>query len=605
MKKLAGIASRPPSLSSFAQAGDTPHTLQEARVLAQTWAEQIDDRRRQGAAWAFVAETIRAYVDSQGQALGQSLEVSPLELVAPYRLTSSAANLARTLGRAAANLRPLQACYQISATYTVLLPTSLRSAWGAFYTPPAVTERLLEMVGDAGIDWTTARVLDPACGGGAFLLPVALRMRQALPELSSAEFIRHLATHLRGFEIDPFAAWLTQIWLETAFASEAAAACRPFPTVVSVCDSLEQTPGGGKGYDLVIGNPPYGRVKLSAGQRSCYARSLYGHANLYGLFTDLALRWTRPGGVVAYVTPTSFLAGEYFKELRGLLAKEAPPVAIDFVSARRGVFEDVLQEAALSTYRLGGRSRQAVVHFLDVADSNSFAVTHAGTFELPKNATDPWLAPREPGQQHLIERLARMPTKLADWGYKVSTGPLVWNRFKEQLRPKAGKGRFPLIWAEAVSADGRFTFKADKRNHQPFFKPAPIDEWLKVTQPCVLVQRTTAKEQARRLIAAELPVGLIKRHGAVIVENHLNMVRPLSGSPKVSPAAVAAVLNSSSADQAFRCISGSVAVSAFELEALPLPSIAEMRRIERLLETGSSQAMIDDALRAIYFGGAA
>lgn len=605
MKQSARLASRLPTKSAFVRVVDAPRSLQVGRVMARAWADQIDDRRRQGAAWAFIAETIRAYVESQGQVLGKSLHVSPLELALTYQLDTTTAELAAMLGRTAANLQPLQACYQISATYTALLPTSLRSEWGAYYTPPALTERLLDMAGEAGIDWTTARVLDPACGGGAFLLPVALRMRQAMPELSSAAFIAHLATHLRGFEIDPFAAWLTQIWLETTFAPETTDAGISFPAIVTVGDSLDQTPSAKNGYDLVIGNPPYGRVKLTAAQRSCYARSLYGHANLYGVFTDLALRWTRPGGVVAYVTPTSFLAGEYFKALRGLLAKEAPPVAIDFVSARRGVFEDVLQEAALSTYKRGGRSRQAVVHFLDIADSDSFAVTHAGKFKLPKDATDPWLAPREPGQQHLIEQLAGMPTRLADWGYKISTGPLVWNRFKDQLRPKAGKGHFPLIWAEAVSADGRFTFKADKRNHQPFFKAAPIDDWLKVTQPCVLVQRTTAKEQARRLIAAELPKDLITQYGAVIVENHLNMVRPLNGSPKVSPAAVAAVLNSHSADRAFRCISGSVAVSAFEMEALPLPSVDQMRSIERLLKAGAPAVAIENVLQAIYFGAEA
>jgi adenine-specific DNA-methyltransferase len=123
-----------------------------------------------------------------------------------------------------------------------------------------------------------------------------------------------------------------------------------------------------------------------------------------------------------------------------------------------------------------------------------------------------------------------------------------------------------------------------------------------VTQPCVLVQRTTAKEQARRLIAAELPQQLIAQHSAVIVENHLNMVRPLNGTPKISPAAVAAVLNSRSADQAFRCISGSVAVSAFELEALPLPSVEQMRSIERLLQVGAPGAAIENILQAIYFG---
>ena len=54
-------------------------------------------------------------------------------------------------------------------------------------------------------------VLDPACGGGAFLAPVARRMAAALCGKTPSAIIRHIAEHLHGFEIDPFAAWLTQV----------------------------------------------------------------------------------------------------------------------------------------------------------------------------------------------------------------------------------------------------------------------------------------------------------------------------------------------------------------------------------------------------------
>jgi adenine-specific DNA-methyltransferase len=115
----------------------------------------------------------------------------------------------------------------------------------------------------------------------------------------------------------------------------------------------------------------------------------------------------------------------------------------------------------------------------------------------------------------------------------------------------------------------------------------------------VLVQRTTAKEQQRRLIAAELSREFIETHGGVVVENHLNMVRAV-GVPKVSPAAVAAVLNSETIDQVFRCISGSVAVSAFELEAIPLPPASAMAPIEQLVQRGATRAAIEKALRGAY-----
>lgn len=581
---------------------DAPVSLHAGRVMAEAWSAQLPEQRRQHAAWSFVAEAVRSYAEAAGESIGCSLNISPVTVALTYKLNTSAAELARTLGRAACSLPIDEACYQLSACYTAMLPPSLRSSQGAYYTPPALTERLLQLAEQAGVDWRTARVLDPACGGGAFLVPVAARMRRALGALGPGIMLDHFANCLQGFEIDPFAAWLTQAWLEIAFAPELKAANRRFPAVVQVCDSLDQIPDSKRHtFDLVIGNPPYGRLKLPPEQRLRYRRSLYGHANLYGVFTDLALRWTKPVGVIAYVTPTSFLAGEYFKALRSLLAYEAPPLSIDFITARKGVFEGVLQEAMLATYRRGGRLAEATVHYLTL-NHHGATTEHAGSFTVPFNATEPWVAPRTPKQQVLVDRLSAMPTRLADWGYKVSTGPLVWNRFKPQLRNRPSKDTLPLIWAEAVTSDGKFIFRAEKKNHQPYFKPRPADEWLKVSTACVLVQRTTAKEQARRLIAAEMPASFIKEHGSVIVENHLNMVKPINGKPLISPATLAVVLNSEIVDQVFRCISGSVAVSAFELQSLPLPSVESMAVIEKLVKRKASSAVLNETLQRLYFG---
>ncbi|TCQ02110.1 adenine-specific DNA-methyltransferase [Rhizobium sp. PP-F2F-G36] len=572
---------------------DAAISLQTGRVMARAWADELRDDRRLSAVRVFITEAVQAYIEASGT----QVEISQPDLPLTYILDTSAVELAHTLGRAAASVALENACYELSATYTAMLPGDIRTAWGAFYTPPALTERLLTLAVEAGTDWRTARVLDPACGGGAFLLPVAFKMRDALPGLHAEQLLEHFRNHLHGFEIDPFAAWLTRTWLQIAFSEETGAATAPFPEVIEVCNSLDQLPKG-EGYDLVIGNPPYGRIKLPANQRTLYARSLFGHANLYGVFTDIALRWTRKGGVIAYVTPTSFLGGEYFKALRGLLATEAPPIAFDFVTARKGVFDGVLQETMLSTYRKGGRQQAADVHFLML--NGTASVTHAGRFALPAKGSDPWLAPRTPADNALVQNLELMDARLSDWGYTVSTGPLVWNRFKDQFRARSGKDTLPVIWAEAVTADGRFLFRAEKRNHQPYFRPVPADEWLKVSTPCVLLQRTTAKEQARRLIAAELPESFIKAHGGVIVENHLNMIRPIVKNPPVSPSVVAAILNSNIIDRAFRCISGSVAVSAFELEAIPLPRPEELTEVAALVAAGAGRDLVDQCLEALF-----
>lgn len=157
----------------------------------------------------------------------------------------------------------------------------------------------------------------------------------------------------------------------------------------------------------------------------------------------------------------------------------------------------------------------------------------------------------------------------------------------------------PLIWAEAVTSDGQFAYRARKKNHAPYFKLEAGDGWLLVEEPCILVQRTTAKEQARRLIAAELRQEFIDAHGGVVVENHLNMVRA-TGSTKVPAAVVAALLNSRVVDDLFRCISGSVAVSAFELEALPLPPPRSIQALARLVTAGAPRDRIEAECSRLY-----
>lgn len=567
--------------------------LGRARQLARAWAKTVPEARRIDHAALFARAAMVAFANQTEPGLEPSAP-----LATPHgSLDAAAKGLAVSIGALAASLPLLEGAHSITGLYTTLLPDHQRGALGAFYTPPALAERLLDMASEAGVDWRTVKILDPACGGGAFLLPAAKRVIDALGNCAPALALKQIGSRLLGLELDPYAADLAQTALEVLLAGLAQRAGKPIPRLVRIVDTLEEPPKAK--FDLVIGNPPYGRIGLTPEQRQRFARSLYGHANLYGVFTDIALRWTRPGGLIAYLTPTSFLAGQYFSALRGLLADEAPPIAFDFVHARSGVFEDVLQETLLAVYQRGAEPGRAQVHYLTVSNEREAEVRRNGTVGLPKNPRSPWMAPREPEHSALIAHVEAMSSRLSDLGYQVSTGPLVWNRFKDQLRRHKIKGALPLIWAEAVTSDGRFVFRADRRNHEPYFKLEPRDGWLRVDKPCVLLQRTTAKEQSRRLICAELPSAFIAEHGGVVVENHLNMILPV-GRPRVSAGVIAALLSSPIVDQVFRCISGSVAVSAFELEALPLPSAASLGEIEKLVVQGAAKPKIDAAIAALY-----
>ena len=583
-------------------ASETPsQVIASARVMARALANSFPVDHQLPLARAFGVRLIEAWWRGLTHC-----DIVPQELRAPLQqfhtepLPEAAAALAETIGRTAASFDAESAAYQIGLTYTGMLPAEHRGEFGIFYTPPALTARLIDQVTAANVDWAKCRVLDPACGGGAFLAPIAQRIMDELGDCSPKLLMQSIGNRLRGYEIDPFGAWLSQVTLDAVMLPVSRLAGRKLPVMVTVCDSLRRSPPKDR-FDVVIGNPPYGRAKLDAETRERYKRSLYGHANLYGLFTDLALRHTKLGGVIAYVTPTSFLAGVYFKNLRALLGRSAPPLSIDFVTARKGVFDDVLQETTLATYRRGADSAPVVVAEI-APTAEGLEVKQTGEISLPADPSLPWLLPRTPEQSALVERLTHMPHRLADWGYGVSTGPLVWNRFKSQLAHRPSSKRLPLIWAEAITADGRFVFRADKKNHAPYFELKAGDNWLVTTKPCVLLQRTTAKEQSRRLIAAALPAEFLEKHGGVVVENHINMIRPITEAPQVSAEVLGAFINSAAADRAFRCVSGSVAVSAYELESLPLPAPEDLGELSRLVEAGADRESIEAACSRLFEG---
>ena len=587
---------RGPSLGNPASGGLTESAFRHARsVAASTSAEE-----RLQLARGFTLCAMAAYWKKLRARKGLAKPFPDLPLrIETVRPTDAGREAACAIGRTAAGLEGKDASFLIGGLYTAAMPERMRTELGAHYTPPALCERLLDMATEAGVDWNSARVLDPACGGGAFLSAVARRMLGQAAGDGSQVVLENITGRLLGFEVDPFAAWMSRVFLHITLDELCTDDEMRLDSVVLECDALTQ-PSDKDGFDLVIGNPPYGRVTLPSEVREVYRRSLHGHANLYGLFTDLALRYARSGAIIAYVTPTSFLSGMYFKALRELLGRLAPPVSVGFVNTRRGVFADVLQETLLATYRRGDRPHAAQVDFIHPNADGSIKTTAAGSFRLPKFPDQPWLIPRTERHARLIGRAGVLPHRLSDYGYMVSTGPLVWNRHKGSLRDTAGKKRHPVIWAESVRQDGIFEFRAQKRNHQPYFEPKPNEAWLVTDFPCVLLQRTTAKEQKRRLIAAELPVSFIAEHGKVVVENHLNMVKPIAGEPKVSPAAVAELLNSEVVDQLFRCLNGSVAVSAYELEALPLPSPEAMKELERLVERGVSRERSEEAVQRMY-----
>jgi adenine-specific DNA-methyltransferase len=100
---------------------------------------------------------------------------------------------------------------------------------------------------EEGVNFAKASVLDPAAGGAAFLSMVAGRMK----ELGCAP--KNILRRIKGIELDPMLAELAR----KLIAERLGLAAVPTRTVI-VKDALQTKIS--KQYDVVLANPPYGRV---------------------------------------------------------------------------------------------------------------------------------------------------------------------------------------------------------------------------------------------------------------------------------------------------------------------------------------------------------
>ncbi|WP_170378686.1 HsdM family class I SAM-dependent methyltransferase [Ruegeria atlantica] len=498
--------------------------------------------------------------------------------------------ITRYAGLAAAVSAPMTA-YQIGLLYTALLPGDIRSRQGLFFTPPALAKKLVEMSGKAGTDWSEARVLEPSCGSGVVLVTALAETLRSMEDLSPQVLSGHLAARLQACDHDPFCAWISQVMVEACLLPRFRHCPDDLPELVRCGNTLEMREA--TKFDLIIGNPPFGKTRLSQAQKKTYGRSVYGHPNRYGLFLDHAVANTSDTGVICFITPTSYVSGQSFRNLRTLLRSEAQPHSICFLDQRSGVFDGANQALALSVFTRTRSEDRPRVERVHVTPNESLDVTDLGGFQLPEDIAAPWLLPRQDEHVSLVSAASKLPCRMRDWGYEIRTGPMIWNRYKRRLSGRPGAAAYPLIWSEAVRPDGRFEWTAERKQDLRWFRLETGEDHLRQSDPCILVQRTTSPEQAKRLNAALLSPAFLQGHGSVVIENHLNVIYPGSGTPDVPLEVLNRFLNSDVMDQLLRCLSGSCAVSAAELHALPLPCPSALDRLHGMHGRGAPKIDIE------------
>ncbi|WP_242616788.1 HsdM family class I SAM-dependent methyltransferase [Rivibacter subsaxonicus] len=500
----------------------------------------------------------------------------------------------------------LDATYWLSSSYAMLVDDDHRRSLAMFFTPASLTEGLLDDLAEQGVDFGSQSFMDPACGGAAFLAPIALRMRTALTArgFTALKVLRHIENHLYGCDLDKTLCELSKHFLCMALHEEIQKTGYVPRFNVRAANSLTSLAACLGTVDVVVCNPPY--RKMTAGElepsRDTYADVIEAQPNLYCLFIALCVRLLRVGGRAALVTPTSFLSGQYFGRLRKFLIRNTDIEHIGMVSDRQGVFIDVEQETAMTVLRRRAEEDRTQVRANVSVVSGTGQYTSVGECTLP-NAGAVWPIPRSVEDVALLKTATLSRFRLSDYGYRVRIGAYVWNRDKrpkfeslQDARKVKAYTAMPLMWSRDIVPGGivRLEDTSAYDGEHRFVDLGDKEHTSVVTSPCVVLQRVTSNNQPRRLVAAAVSPGVFETYGGFIGENHVVIIEAVSDKPALPPTKMAKLLSAHAVDRCFRCISGATNVSAFELNQLALP---DPRALRAAIVNGGS---MDEAVRRAF-----
>lgn len=497
------------------------------------------------------------------------------------------------------NERPTAYADRVGEWYIASKPKAYRKKHGLYLTTVPVAEFMAEQITVSGTD---IRILDPAAGAGILCCAAieALAIRQPKPRS-----IEILAYEVDSGLIDPLKATLDYLatWCRTEHGTDIKVKIKNTDFLVAQAEALWLVHGlipyesDDQGFDIVISNPPYFKIAKSDPRAMAVSKVVHGQPNIYALFMAVSAALLRKGGDFIFITPRSFASGPYFQRFRVVLFDIILPAKVHVFGSRRNAFsrDDVLQEniifAGIRQDHWYKNETQAALNI-----SSSCGV---GDIRKPDHLTVPMKVSLDPSTADKVLRLPlserdiqilalvnSWPNTLRSLGFNISTGPVIPFRATELVDNQGcvPETHVPLVWMNHVCA---MRVKWPLNQQKPeYIKMKGAKALLVPNKNYVLMRRFSAKEEARRLIAApyiavDFPVPEIG------IENHLNYIYRPSGILSEEEAwGLAAFYNSDILDSYFRCVNGNTQVSATELRAMPLPGhdviVALGNKVKRL-----------------------
>jgi len=336
-----------------------------------------------------------------------------------------------------------------------------------------------------------------------------------------------------------------------------------------------------KKYDIIIGNPPYKKIRKDAVESIKNVELVYGQPNVYGLFIGRGMNLLKENGQLVYLVPRSIFNGKYFGKLRKILYEGYSLSFIHSFESRSKVINDeILQEIVIIKIEKRTIDNISINHSLGIEDIDMklcFEVDksiiwdkYSSKIRLPINSKD----------VALIQKMNSLKYRLSDLEWRFKTGPVVDFRLKEYISYEQGAGDYlPLIWCVNFG-NSRISWPILKTKFPQYIAVDAPNSNLLMRGDYLLVKRFSSKEEDKCLkpnIISSSSLNFAKFG----IENHINYLR-VEEQDKKYIKGLFILLNSSYYNQYFTIINGTTQINVSDLNELPM---LEKKHIENIGKT--------------------
>ena len=305
-----------------------------------------------------------------------------------------------------------------------------RKARGSYYTPHAIVDYVLQNTLIQRLNQDSKgdlRLIDPACGGGIFLLSAYQLLldwylqKYLKTSLTFAERSRILREHIYGIDIDPDAIAITQLSLELQCLSGSLGTEQVGDLSQNFqCDNTIFRQEGLNEFDIVIGNPPYldsewMTIHLADWRSYCTAhyQTAIGNWDLFCIFIEKSLMLCKSGGWVSLVVPNKLAAADYAAAARSLLTRQATLLALRDYSKTAAFSASVYPLVYIAQKTILPDATHQSVWYEQMQSLDQVGLAYQ--MQVPcglETAKLPWRIAQPPQMAELMNRLSQFP-KLA------------------------------------------------------------------------------------------------------------------------------------------------------------------------------------------------